>query len=255
MQYQSDYPAFRPILSQEEQSFLHDLAQRYSLDFFRQDARNYEEMTTDFVYTSARIEGNTYDRIDTDNLLRAGITAGGKRYSDALMLLNLRDGFEQVMRVDERTCLNAEYLCDLHKTVMKGLLPEKEQGIVRMTSVRIGATVYRPLSSPERLRTELGFILSEADKYDDPFEQAIHLHCNLAYLQYFRDGNKRTARLMQTASLVKNNILPLFFKDTLIDTYQRAVIAYYESGSYAPYVEFFKENYSQMMSDFAPGKA
>lgn len=54
----------------------------------------------DFVYTSAKIEGNTYDRIDTDNLLRFGVTAGGKRHSDAVMLVNLRNGFEQVMAIE-----------------------------------------------------------------------------------------------------------------------------------------------------------
>jgi len=250
MQYQPEHVMFRPILQPEEKHCLHSLARQYSLHDFKKDVRNYEEMTTDFVYTSARMEGNTYDRIDTDNLLRAGITAGGKRYSDAVMLLNLRSGFEQVMAVDDQTVFDIAYLCDLHKVVMKDLLPVNEQGCMRITGVRIGASNYHPLNNPERLQTELKFMISEAEKYSDPFEQAIYFHCNLAYLQYFRDGNKRTARLMQTAVLTKNDILPLFFKDTLIDKYQRAVVDYYETGRYDLYVDFFKENYQQVMTEF-----
>jgi len=250
MQYQPERVMFRPILSPKEKCYLHNLAQQYSLYDFKKDVRNYEEMTTDFVYTSAKIEGNTYDRIDTDNLLRAGITAGGKRYSDAVMLLNLRNSFEQVMAADSQTSLDMDYLCDLHKVVMRDLLPINEQGCMRMTGVRIGASSYRPLNNPERLQTELKFMLSEAGKYSDPFEQAIYFHCNLAYLQYFRDGNKRTARLIQTAVLTKNGILPLFFKDTLIDKYQRAVVDYYETGRYDLYVDFFKENYRQSIAEF-----
>ena len=112
-----------------------------------------------------------------------------------------------------------------------------------MEGVRIGASVYEPLTDPNRLKTEIRFIFQQADRYDDAFEKSIYLHCNLAYLQYFKEGNKRTARMMQTAALVQNDVLPLFFSDTSIGAYQRATVTYYETGDYAPYAKLFKENY------------
>ena len=248
MQYNPSFVDHRPILTAEEKLWLHGFAAKFSLSQFKNDARHYEETTVDFVYTSAKIEGNTYDRIDTDNLLRLGLTAGGKRYSDAIMLVNLRDGFEKVMAAGAATELNIDYFCDLHKVLMRDLLPIHEQGIVRTTGVTIGASVYEPPVDSGHLRSEIKFILPGADKYDDPFERSIYLHCNLAYLQYFRDGNKRTSRMMQTAALVQGNVLPLFFSDTLIDKYQRATVLYYETGQYAPYVAFFKENYELAIS-------
>lgn len=247
MQYDPAFVCLRPILADPERGRLHQLARQYPLQRFRQDVRNYEEMAVDFVYTSARIEGNTYDRIDTDNLLRLGVTAGGKRYSDAVMLLNLREGFTRVMGVESSTVLDLDYLADLHKLLMRDLLPAHEQGLVRTSGVQIGGTSYSPPDEPGRLRTEVRAILETACLYEDPFERAIYLHCNLAYLQYFRDGNKRTARLMQTAALVQGGQLPLFFKDTLIDVYQRAVLDYYETGDYSPYVSFFLRNYEQVI--------
>ena len=159
------------------------------------------------------------------------------------MLVNLRDGFKKAMDVENTTELNLDYLCDLHKVLMKDLLPVHEQGIVGTTAVIIGASTYGPPADPGRLRSEIKFILSEANKYTDPFERSIYLHCNLAYLQYFRDGNKRTSRLMQTAAMAQGNILPLFFNDALIDKYQRVTVSYYEAGNYSPYISFFKENY------------
>jgi Fic family protein len=243
MQYYIPFVLQRPILSDEDKAHLNALSELLPLSQFKTDARNYEEMEVDFVYTSAKIEGNTYDRIDTDNLLRLGITAGGKRYSDAIMLVNLREGFSKAMAADGETVLDLDYLGDLHKTLMRDLLPVHEQGIGRTSAVAIGASRYKPLTDPKQLRTEVKFILEEANKYKDPFEQSIYLHCNLAYLQYFRDGNKRTSRLMQTAALVRGQKLPLFFNDTLIDKYQRATVNYYETGEYKPYVDFFKENY------------
>lgn len=248
MQYDPAFVCHRPILTEGDRARLHQLSRQYPLQRFRQDVRHYEEMTVDFVYTSAKIEGNTYDRIDTDNLLRLGVTAGGKRYSDAVMLLNLREGFARVMGAEPSTALDLDYLSDLHKRLMRDLLPVHEQGLVRTSDVQIGASSYSPLADPARLRTEVRFILDTASQYTDPFERAIYLHCNLAYLQYFRDGNKRTARLMQTAALVQGDCLPLFFKDTLIDTYQRAILHYYESGEYGAYVDFFLTNYQQVIS-------
>jgi Fic family protein len=244
MLYQAAFVMCRPILSDDDKALLHWLDSLLPLDKFKADVRNYEEMAVDFVYTSAKIEGNTYDRVDTDNLLRLGITAGGKRYSDAIMLVNLREGFASAMSAEHDTKFDQDYLGDLHKTLMRDLLPVNEQGLGRTSPVTIGASQYRPLSDPKQLRSELKFILEEADKYVDPFEQSIYLHCSLAYLQYFRDGNKRTSRLMQTAALVRGNKLPLFFNDTLIGKYQRATVNFYETGEYGPYVDFFKENHT-----------
>lgn len=52
--------------------------------------RNIEEIGIDFVYSPAKLEGNTYNQYDTQALLKLGQTAGGKLYSDAVMLINLR---------------------------------------------------------------------------------------------------------------------------------------------------------------------
>lgn len=253
MQYEPSFVGLRPILSDDDKHWLLKQSLRYSLDRFKGDQRNYEEVMVDFVYTSAKIEGNTYDRIDTDNLLRMGVTAGGKRYSDAVMLVNLRDGFDKVMSIEATDPLDLDYLCDLHKLLMRDLLPLNEQGIVRTSDVQIGASSYIPITDTKRLRTEMQFVLDLAKQYTNPFEQAIYLHCNVAYLQYFRDGNKRTARLMQTAALIRAGILPLFFRDAFIENYQRATVRYYETGDYASYVSFFKENYQAAVASLAGG--
>jgi len=250
MQYQASFIEFREILSEAEKELLQNLSMQYSFDKFVQDSRNFEELAIDFIYTSAKIEGNTYDRIDTDNLLRLGITAGGKKYSDAVMLLNLRNAFNQVINLDKTIIIDQDFVCDLHKTIMRDLLPKFEQGIIRNEAVYIGASKYKPLSSNLRLREELKHLFLSANKFSNPFEKAIYLHCNLAYLQCFKDGNKRTARLTQTAVLAQEKILPLFFIDDLISEYQRAIVSYYETGNYKFYIEFFIKNYSLVIDNF-----
>ena len=243
MKYDPTKIMHREILSAEERAWLLAISKNYPLDDFLKDNRNFEEAAVDFVYTSAKIEGNTYDRIDTDGLVRMGVTAGGKKHTDALMIVNLKSAFDDVMQADENTVIDKDYICNLHKVLMENLLPKKEQGMVRMSAVSIGATEYQPLESFTKLTEEMKTMVQVANQYSNDFERAIYLHCNLAYLQYFKDGNKRTARLTQTSVLVQSGILPLFFSAKLIEKYKRAVISYYETGEYRAYVDFFKENY------------
>ncbi|MFW8565092.1 hypothetical protein [Orrella sp. 11846] len=56
---------------------------------------------------------------------------------------------------------------------------------------------------------------------------------------------------MQTAALIQGNQLSLFFHDTLIDPYLIATVSYYETGEYAPYIAFFKQNYELGVSMLA----
>lgn len=251
MQYNPDFLVARAVVPTDALSRIAAVETRYPLNEFLADARNFEEATVDFVYTSAKIEGNTYDRLDTDNLLRLGITAGGKKHSDAIMLVNLRTAFDWVMnRAHDPAPITLDVVCELHKILMRDLLPVHEQGIVRQTGVLIGATNYRPLADAGRLRTEMSAMLDAASTIVDPVARAIYLHCNAAYLQYFRDGNKRTARMLQTLALVQAGRLPLFFADTLIDRYQRATVTYYETGAFDSYVAFYEENFSLAVERF-----
>ncbi len=50
--------------------------------------------------------------------------------------------------------------------------------------------------------------------------------------------------MMQTVAMAQAGVMPLLFSDTLIDQYLRAVVSYYETGQYSPYVAFFKANYA-----------
>lgn len=241
--YDPAFVEFQPILSNEDRALLRGLAARYPLSRFQREPRNYEEMRIDFVHTSAKIEGNTYDRIETDALLRFGVTAGGKRYSDAVMLVNLRDSFERAMLVESGTTIDRDYVCDLHKIAMRDLLPASQTGIVRSNPVAVGGTEYHPLDDPRRIRAEFDAIMETAGKYADPFERGIYLHCNLAYLQPFQDGNKRTARMMQTVALVQGGVLPVFPGEAQVTQYIGATINYYDTGKYDRYVEFFRDAY------------
>lgn len=83
-------------------------------------------------------------------------------------------------------------------------------------------------------------ISKEQKEYLDPLEKAVFLHCNLARLQPFIDGNKRTARMVESLVLMKNNIVPIYStKDEDFVRYRDGLLKFYETKDYSKYADYF----------------
>ncbi len=157
MQYNPDFLNPRDIFTPQEQAHLATLSQNLPLGILLQSPRNMEEIGIDFVHSSAQLEGNTYDKHDTLALLKMGQTAGGKLFSDAVMLLNLRASYQYMLScLDFRQPVNwKDFIKTTHSLIAKDLLPNNELGTVRQGSVQISGTDYTPLVSPQKLDAEL----------------------------------------------------------------------------------------------------
>lgn len=206
----------------------------------------FEERSIHEAYVSAKIEGNPYSRRAAAMLLQYGFTDGGKMYSDATMLVNLQKAFEQVALQTEgiERVLSSPFVHALHARIASGLLPESDCGRVRQRAMTIAGNSYRPLADAQALQAEGKKLLAAARLIANPFDLAVYTHCNIAYLQYFADGNKRLARLMQTAVLAAHRITPLFLREQSIGDYLDAIVQYYETGSFESYKALFVREYA-----------
>lgn len=250
--YNPDFLESKLIFTSQELEHLNTLQEKMPLEYFMQSKTLNAKLGFDFIYSSAQIEGNTYTKAETLSLLEMGITAGGKRYSDALMVLNLRSAFEKVMCNEiEITRLN---LHNIHSIVARNLVQDCNLGVMRKSRIDgIGGCNYVPLQSGERLYSEMGYLLDIYKTINNPFEKAMYLHNNLAYLQYFEDCNKRTARIMQFISLKNDGIMPLIITQDnreLYTQYRGALVDYYESGRFDLTKIFFIQNYEKMVDYF-----
>lgn len=250
--YNPDFLESKPIFTSQELEHLNTLQEKMPLEYFMQSKTLNAKLGFDFIYSSAQIEGNTYTKAETLSLLEMGITAGGKRYSDALMVLNLRSAFEKVMCNEiEITRLN---LHNIHSIVARNLVQDCNLGVMRKSRIDgISGCNYVPLQSGERLYSEMGYLLDTYKTINNPFERAMYLHNNLAYLQYFEDCNKRTARIMQFISLKNDGIMPLIITQDnreLYTQYRGALVDYYESGRSELTKIFFIQNYEKMVDYF-----
>ncbi len=168
------------IFAKEELNELESLNKKVSLSKFLNNKSYIEKFGMDFIHTSAKIEGNTYDKYDTYTLLEYGRTAGGKKYSDAKMILNMKSAYDTFIREDLE--VSKEMLKDIHFVLSDEMVAHNERAMPRDSEVTIKASSYIPLATKEKLDDELNYILKKYEIIENPFNKALYIHCNLAYL-------------------------------------------------------------------------
>lgn len=257
MEYSPEYLDYYPIFNESELDFLSELSKEYPFHEFVSDHRTFEERSIDYAFVSSKIEGNQYSKKGASLLLKYGFTEYGKTMQDAMMLVNLRDTFVDVTLatdLDIKDVLNKHYICSIHSEVSDKLLEPADRGRVRHQHVTISGSEYIPLDNPYLLEDEMDRLLETAASISDPFDQAVYVHCNIAYLQYFKDCNKRVARLAQTAVMAANGITPIFLQESSVQDYLKSMLAYYESGDYSQFKKLFLAEYTHTIKQLQ-GKA
>jgi len=247
MKYNPNNLTYKPIFTKEETTQLDNINQTLSLKKFLATRDLVEKFGFDFVYTSAKIEGNTYTKADALTLLDYGRTAGGKRYSEAKMLINLQKGFSYMIR--HELAIDKFTLREIHQILSDELIDESEKGTVRQRGVTIRGTDYLPISDAIILDQEMDRLFEIYHTIENPYDKALYLHNNLAYLQYFIDVNKRTARLMMNVSLKSDGKMILIPREEYISIYVGSILEYYEEGTYELSKEFILKSY-QSVADF-----
>ena len=183
----------------------------------------------DLSWASSHLEGNTYSRLDTRELIEHGKAARGKAAIETQMILNHKAAIELLVEGIEEAAFNRYTLMNLHSALAENLLPNPaDEGRIRQHAVDIGKSVYRPLSMPQQIEDLLDMLLGMANRISDPFEQSFFMMVHLPYLQPFADINKRTSRLAANLPLFRANLCPLTFVDVPEHAYSRAVLGVYE---------------------------
>lgn len=189
----------------------------------------FERLLIDLAWASSRLEGNTYSRLDTENLLAFGVRAEGKDAAEAQMLLNHKKAIEMLVDQAESIQFNRYTLMNLHAALSENLLDDaKDEGRVRSRLVGITGTTFVPLSIPQQLDELLDLLLAKASVIPDAFEQAFFVMVHLPYLQPFVDVNKRTSRLAANIPLIQANFCPLSFIDVVERDYIDGTLGVYE---------------------------
>lgn len=211
-----------------------------------------------WCYYSGKIEGNTYTYVETEALLKDNITSE-KKYDDARMLKNLYNTFiselEYIHEKKQNESIDEKTLLRIHQTLVSGLVSTEDCGQLRSRSVRITGTEYTPPKDIYEIRAALNDVLYKQEQFKNPLERAIYLHCNIAKIQPFIDGNKRTARMVESIVMLNNGLIPVYSaaeKDIL--RYRKGLIDFYETGDYSVYKDYFLNRQAERILSCMPEK-
>ena len=234
--YQRDFlDAYRPnetwYLSESLRFQLHKMGRTADVD---EPAGTYSRailnrLLIDLSWASSHLEGNTYSRLDTRELIEHGKTASGKAAIETQMILNHKTAIELLVENIDSAEFNRYTLMNLHSALAENMLPNPaDEGRIRLHAVEIGKSVYHPLSKLQQIEDALDTLLHKANQVRDPFEQSFFMMVHLPYLQPFADINKRTSRLAANLPLFRANLCPLTFLDVPEQAYSRATLGVYE---------------------------
>ena len=183
----------------------------------------------DLSWASSRLEGNTYTRLDTQNLIELGQAAEGKDRREAQMILNHKAAIELLVEQAENIGFTPFTFFNLHAQLSENLLADPgEGGRLRQRIVEVSGTVFHPPGMPQQVEAYFRMILDKAKAIEGAFEQAFFIMVHIPYLQPFVDVNKRVSRLGANIPLIQRNLCPLSFVDVPERAYVEGTLGVYE---------------------------
>lgn len=211
----------------------------------------------DFSCASSVLEGGTYSLLDTQALIEYGEKSAGKPLEDAFLVLNHKEAFEYLhghMSLDSIYKVHDLLTSDHGLPELKDaahFLPQEDRGVAReYADVDIRFSTYLPPFRPGAgyIKAMLEKVLATAQTIDNPVQAAFYLLTRIAYLQPFKDGNKRTSRAMCNVPLVQANMPPISFVDFGKQDYIVSMLAFYELGDVRLAGQCFVQAYEKSIS-------
>lgn len=246
-------PGHTWYLDEAERVRLFELGRTTSMD---QPAGTYardimQRLVIDLSWSSSRLEGVKYSRIDTEELLNSESAPEGISDRDRQIILNHKAAIEFLVEGAEETGFNRYTIMNIHALLAENLLDNREdEGALRTRGVIVGSSVYTPTAIPQLIEECFDRVLSKAAAIPAPIEQAFFVMVHIPYLQPFMDVNKRTSRLAANISLIRANLCPLSFVDVPEHLYTEGTLAIYEQKSVALLRDVYVWAYERSCAQF-----
>lgn len=195
----------------------------------------------EFSWKTSQIEGNTYDLLSTERLLRYGEKSNNNTEYETQMILNQKEAMEFVIEnLDAWQAPTISLLEQLHTIVGKKLDISRN---LRRGLVGITGTNYRPIDNEFQIREALELLFSWIKQSNNAYEKGLLSVLGISYIQPFVDGNKRTSRLLSNAILLSLGYAPLSYRSVDDKAYKEATLVFYEQSSMTAFKQLFIEQY------------
>lgn len=238
------------IFNTQELQFLTQLNTQYQKNIQSLDPeiikKEFERLLIELSWKSSQIEGNTYDLLETEFLIKEKMESKGHTKMESIMILNHKKAFDFIQKMNVKN-IDIKYVQNIHDQLIQDMNISKE---IRSSAVGITGTNYKPLKDQLHIKQALQTACEIVNSKKDIFSKALLINLLIAYIQPFNDGNKRTSRLAGNAVLLANDHCPLSFRS--IDTleYKKAIIIFYESNNITHFKRLFMEQFKFSVGNY-----
>ncbi len=224
-------------LNELQEIFTKNISELSELEF----KKELERLAIDLSWKSSQIEGNTYSLLETEKLLKEKETASGKTKEEAVMLLNHKDAIDFIVEnPDYLFPLTVSGIEDIHSILTKELAVDRN---IRKRRVGISGTNYKPIDNEFQIKEALTGMCDLINRKENIFEKSLLALILISYIQPFVDGNKRTARIVSNAVLMKHKYCPISFRTVDSVDYKKAMLLFYEQNNITSVKKIFIEQY------------
>lgn len=234
---EAELNAFNSIYREKRDKFSSTLLQK-----------EFERLTIELAWKSAKIEGNTYTLLDTELLIKERITAANRTIDEANMILNHKKALDFILKNPEYyQNLTLFKIEELHHLIVENL--DVPFGI-RENKVAITGTNYKPLDNKYQITKALEKLITVINSTCFPLAKALIAILLISYIQPFVDGNKRTARLLGDALLLAYDYCPLSYRSVSEVDYRKAMIIFYEQNNAYAFKKLFMEQFENATKEY-----
>ena len=196
-----------------------------------------KRVLVDSVYKSANLEGIAVTFAETNDILN-DVNVEKLKPSEISKVCCLRDGWQYILQNISKP-LDLGYMENLHELIAKGDLSHYDLGKIRVDSVLISGTSWRPeIPNPEQLHVEL----QEHLKIPNDTERAVTIMLWMMRKQIFKDGNKRMATLIANKILIEHGRGILSIPVELDGKFKEKLVRYYETDEMSELKDWIYEH-------------
>lgn len=240
------------ISKAECEKLLRLITPKHQVDLETYPVRIYERLIIDLSWASSALEGNTYSLLETEKLILENEIAKGKNNLETQMILNHKEAIKFLILNKKELILSPFVIKSIHALLSENIIRNKSaQGAVRTIPVGITGTSYTPLAIPQLLEEEFDVFLKKASQIKNPIEQSFFILVFVSYIQFFEDLNKRTSRVSCNIPFIKNNLIPISFKDINKESYILALKNVYESNNISGLKTLFINSIKKSAQDYS----
>ncbi|UQS82173.1 Fic family protein [Bombilactobacillus folatiphilus] len=163
------------------------------------------------VWSSAAIEGNTFNKYETAAIINSGLgaTIHGKTIRETLEIIDLNEayGYMQELATEKRPLQTIDIRNLNRIATLETLQSKDEAGKYRQIDVYPYSLEDHPYLAPYDIPQAMDNLIqwsNQASETLHPVQYATDLHQKFVSIHPFRDGNGRTARLLMNFALTKN---------------------------------------------------